>query len=457
MIIREMPKSLPTKQEFVHDGVKQEQEFSFGQLFAAKKNQSWNVSEFTKPNVQKIPKPFAAKEKLVQYQKVQNADVHEQVNDGKVKPMDDVVDAETVLIPQDGESEPLESEMEEEEVVVAAVPVQLPVENEEMLVAEKLMDWTLFFESLEFIRPVNQEMPTEIQQEILIQLNQLIEEIVIDKEVGIETDGKQIENFIAQVQSLLLQEQKMEAKPKLVEEETMELLPKIIQSSENEKVVDGQKNFSNDQVETPIFVPQKHVPKSASVETLEEAIGGVLKEAGVTLKKVDQQPSFQVVVARVADRVYQMVSKPVAAPVMQQVDQALHASFRILESGHTVKVKLYPERLGELELKLHVEKGSVQAEIKVENQTVKAALESGMADLKQSLSNKGYEAEKIHVNVSSDDHESGKQQQFFNGQSSRREKGNRSYKESNERVEIEDPLRELQEEVLQESLIDYYG
>lgn len=130
-------------------------------------------------------------------------------------------------------------------------------------------------------------------------------------------------------------------------------------------------------------------------EMLEDAV--VLKADVVVQQRSEVQVHFE-----------NMMHGP-ARPVMTQVTEAVRANFATLASGQVVEVQLNPEQLGKVELKLHIHKGVIEAEIKVENQQVKSAIESSMAELKQSLSQRGYEVKDVSVNVDSDGRRGGSQ------------------------------------------------
>ncbi|MDN5351448.1 MAG: flagellar hook-length control protein FliK [Clostridiales bacterium] len=87
--------------------------------------------------------------------------------------------------------------------------------------------------------------------------------------------------------------------------------------------------------------------------------------------------------------------------VMSQVVDAIKTQIKVGDNGSSMLVKLQPEELGHVELKLNVHKGVVMAEIKVENEMVKAAVESNLDDLKQNLSGKGYSVQQINVTIDS--------------------------------------------------------
>lgn len=64
-----------------------------------------------------------------------------------------------------------------------------------------------------------------------------------------------------------------------------------------------------------------------------------------------------------------------------------------------MKVLLDPKSLGKVELKLTIEKGNVLAEFEVESMVVKQAIESNLQDLRNALSEKGYNLDALNVNV----------------------------------------------------------
>ena len=116
--------------------------------------------------------------------------------------------------------------------------------------------------------------------------------------------------------------------------------------------------------------------------------------------------------------------------IFTQVMDAVKGNFKIDENGTSMLVKLQPEQLGNVELKLNIHKGLVMAEIKVENEIVKAAVESGLDDLKQNLANKGFTVNQINVSVDTGKKE--QQEAFeFLSQKKASKKGVQSVEEEN--------------------------
>lgn len=111
-----------------------------------------------------------------------------------------------------------------------------------------------------------------------------------------------------------------------------------------------------------------------------------------------------------------------AQNIMNQVMDGVKPNLNLVENGQQIVLKLRPEELGTVDLKLSVEKGILMAEFNVESQIVKETLESNMADLKQALSEKGYNIEGMQVSVGQDqaDQQSQFENRFFNQNSQRK-------------------------------------
>jgi len=85
--------------------------------------------------------------------------------------------------------------------------------------------------------------------------------------------------------------------------------------------------------------------------------------------------------------------------IMNQVVNHTTSNLNILENGSEMILKLYPKNLGEVAVKLSIDKGVILAEFNVESQAVKEVLQSNLADLRTALSNKGFALEGIDVSV----------------------------------------------------------
>lgn len=141
--------------------------------------------------------------------------------------------------------------------------------------------------------------------------------------------------------------------------------------------------------------------------------------------------------------------------IMTQFLDAIKGQMKLVDHGSSLIVKLQPEQLGNVELKLNIQKGVVLAEIKVENEIVKAAIESNLDDLKQSLSNKGYSVDQINVNVDSGKKE---RQEAFEFNQNRQRNENKKETEAVEEISsIESSVKYRYDDEVEGSVINYYG
>lgn len=111
--------------------------------------------------------------------------------------------------------------------------------------------------------------------------------------------------------------------------------------------------------------------------------------AGTTFEKTIEQ----------AVRPQPDVSRPVATTA--EVHEKLQAGIKVSveQGGGEVKMKLNPESLGEVRIKLSVDSGMVKAEIMVENPEVKSIIEADASFLKESLGAHGLTLDKCVVEV----------------------------------------------------------
>lgn len=139
---------------------------------------------------------------------------------------------------------------------------------------------------------------------------------------------------------------------------------------------------------------------------------------------------------------------PVQQSIMDQLINSPRMQIKQTEQGTMMTMKLNPEVLGDVEIKMEIIKGVLQAEIKVENMIVKGAIEANLSDLKNALSDKGYQVESLNVSV-------GKENQDGQGQR------NQQQADQNQRFYFEDSEHESGqygfEAIVQDNQIDYKG
>lgn len=140
--------------------------------------------------------------------------------------------------------------------------------------------------------------------------------------------------------------------------------------------------------------------------------------------------------------------------IFTQIVDAIKGHIKLSDHGTSMVVKLNPDQLGNVEIKLNITKGIVLAEIKVENEIVKAAIESNLDDLKQSLNSKGYSIDQLSVNV-----DSGKKERRETFEFQDQNRKSKQTKDTEESIAIE-ASESLNKYVLNDyegSTINYYG
>lgn len=85
--------------------------------------------------------------------------------------------------------------------------------------------------------------------------------------------------------------------------------------------------------------------------------------------------------------------------ILTQVQDGVKASLKVMQDGSEMVMKLKPESLGEVSVKVTVHKNTVTAEMTVQSQIVKEALEASLYDLKNTLKDKGFDVNDIQVSI----------------------------------------------------------
>ena len=97
--------------------------------------------------------------------------------------------------------------------------------------------------------------------------------------------------------------------------------------------------------------------------------------------------------------------------IYNQVDTMIKTSFNA--EANEFKIKLTPEDLGEVEVKINIEKNVMLAEFSVENEKVKETLESRFNELKNNLSEKGIDVASINVTISNGNSNGYQENKYF--------------------------------------------
>ena len=91
---------------------------------------------------------------------------------------------------------------------------------------------------------------------------------------------------------------------------------------------------------------------------------------------------------------------------MQIIEQiAKQVRVTVSAAATSMEMQLNPENLGKIYLNITEKEGAVRAQLAAQNQTVKEALETQVAELRQSLSQQGIKVDAIEVTVASHEFE----------------------------------------------------
>ena len=104
--------------------------------------------------------------------------------------------------------------------------------------------------------------------------------------------------------------------------------------------------------------------------------------------------------------------------IVQQVENGIKINYN--NQLKEMKIKLQPEELGEVEIKMTMENNIMKAQFVVESQTVKEILESRFDNLRNALENKGFYGAEINVSVSTGENKNANNAFVFNESGNKR-------------------------------------
>ncbi len=254
----------------------------------------------------------------------------------------------------------------------------------------------------------------DVPQEVLESLEQLTEKVQAAVTNLREMDTAAFESVLEEVTEALSSDTKGR-------EGAVEIVDyKVTNSNQSES---GEATTSESETsvratgETQAQTSSEDSSKDTSKEQAPVQTGQVPETAEQTPVQVDQSLAEMIKMESAAIRGAQPMEAAagrvkVAQNIMNQVLDGAKLQLNPTENGQEIMLKLRPADLGNVNLKISVEKGILMAEFQVESQVVKETLESNMADLKQALSQKGYSIEGMQVSVGQE--QTQQQSQFEN-------------------------------------------
>lgn len=117
------------------------------------------------------------------------------------------------------------------------------------------------------------------------------------------------------------------------------------------------------------------------------------------------------------NKTLQNVSKP-DMNIFNQVIES--AKININEDVSEMLIKMKPDNLGKLSMKIVVDRGMLVARFDVESQIVKEAIESNLEDLRNALKDKGFEIQQFDVSVNKESNQNQNQFSYLNQRKSKK-------------------------------------
>ncbi len=351
-------------------------------------------------------------------------------------------------------------ELEEKiEALEDAIMTEMGIVDEQPVLEELAQLMGISVESLV------EQLTNESEQEAIVT------ELVSLVENG-ELDGKDLVKALRQVFNTMNLEEKVEFEKivdliaaKLPEGEAKEILQKFDDVLENIVKRSGEGSETKVELATPVeqevniqtqkstqatqqVVQTETTEKPIEVQTETQQTGDhTSKNEGQTLMNaeikvanqeanqkfdVEEQINMMKVETSVINGSKETPKAMLSRSVMNQVVQGTKMSINMSDLGSEILIKLNPKNLGNVALKMAFEKGTLLAQIQVENQTVKGIIESNLDDLKSALQQEGYEIGDLDVSVNKEN--TGEQQQGFFGGNKKQFVKFESFEEVEEKV-----------------------
>ena len=302
--------------------------------------------------------------------------------------------------------------MQEVEHAQAQLMNELDISPKEMDELVRQMD------ILENPQPLS-EMETTVDVQQTSQDVQTVsaDETISRSEENLNTDV-QVQETVAETDSK--QKEAVVDKPEQVTEESAEEKPEEIKPvSEREQ---EPKDFSEqtDSETEDISTPAKSVRVTVDRTQVNE------QSTGMTFT-VNEMATEEVVQTPTVDTSYLSVD---TMDIIEQIVENVKVG--ISEGTSTMEMQLNPENLGRIYLHISAKEGVVNAQIAASNETVRAALEAQVADLRSNLNQAGVKVDAIEVTVASHEFEKNLEQ----NQNGQKQEGERQQEQSVRRKNI---------------------
>jgi len=256
---------------------------------------------------------------------------------------------------------------------VEAAMQELGIEDMEILnpaiIPELVVEITGAADAMEIM--TDEELFTDVK-ELMTEAEDLMDQLSQELEIPVEDLKKQIQNTVEAVKS--------EDKP-VIEKETNETFDNIL--TESKEVLDMPK--ANNSSEGSNLKQNRDDSKPAGNENVTQftqTVTDTIKETFTA--RVDEAP-----VSYVTD----------TDSIMEQVTESLKLTMK--EDMTEMEMELHPASLGNVKVQVASKDGVITANFTTQNESVRAALESQIVQLKEQMNEQGLKVAEVEVTVSS--------------------------------------------------------
>ena len=256
---------------------------------------------------------------------------------------------------------------------VEAAMQELGIEDIEILnpatIPEVVVEITGAADAMEIM--TDEELFTDVK-ELMTEAEDLMDQLSQELEIPVEDLKKQIQNTVEAVKS--------EDKP-VIEKETNETFDNII--ADNKDTIDMPKTDNSSEGSNLKQNSDDSKPKAnENVTQFTQTVTDTIKETFTA--RVDEAP-----VSYVTD----------TDSIMEQVTESLKLTMK--EDMTEMEMELHPASLGNVKVQVASKDGVITANFTTQNESVRAALESQIVQLKEQMNEQGLKVAEVEVTVSS--------------------------------------------------------
>ena len=256
---------------------------------------------------------------------------------------------------------------------VEAAMQELGIEDIEILnpatIPEVVVEITGAADAMEIM--TDEELFTDVK-ELMTEAEDLMDQLSQELEIPVEDLKKQIQNTVEAVKS--------EDKP-VIEKETNETFDNII--ADNKDTIDMPKTDNSSEGSNLKQNSDDSKPKAnENVTQFTQTVTDTIKETFA--ERVDEAP-----VSYVTD----------TDSIMEQVTESLKLTMK--EDMTEMEMELHPASLGNVKVQVASKDGVITANFTTQNESVRAALESQIVQLKEQMNEQGLKVAEVEVTVSS--------------------------------------------------------